>query len=60
MAYLYEAELRNKRTVLVRGKKIICNDAMTDCKKVFEFSTKSRRICVYVCIRYEKNAYWYF
>lgn len=44
MAYLYEAELRNKRTVLVRGKKIICNDAMTDCKKVFEFSVKELRL----------------
>lgn len=44
MAYLYEAELRNKRTVLVRGKKIICNVAMTDCKKVFEFSVKELRL----------------
>ncbi len=36
MAYFYEAELRNKRTVLVRGEKIVYNDEMTDCKKVFE------------------------
>lgn len=40
MPYFYEAELINKRTVLVRSKKITYTDAMTDCKKVFEFSTK--------------------
>ena len=44
MPYFYEAELRNKRTVLVRGKKIIYTDAMTDCKKVFEFSIKELRL----------------
>lgn len=44
MPYFYEAELRNKRTVLVRSKKITCNDAMTDCKKVFEFSVKELRL----------------
>ncbi len=40
MPYFYDAELINKRTVLVRGKKITYTDAMTDCKKVFEFSVK--------------------
>ena len=44
MPYFYDAELRNKRTVLVRGKKIIYTDAMTDCKKVFEFSIKELRL----------------
>lgn len=40
MPYFYEAELRNKRTVLVRGKRISDTEAMVNCRKVFEFSTK--------------------